>query len=90
MASPSVGPGTRDGSGAGDRDRPCVFGLRPIVDAPGPFTEFQLARLLVMRGRVLDGAYADDRFPRYSLATPWHLVWLGVDENLLDRPHDPN
>ena len=51
---PETGAGTRDGSGASDNDQPYVFGRRPRAIAPWPFTERQYARLLVMRGRVME------------------------------------
>ena len=71
MNSTSPGPlsglalettGTRDGRGAGDHDQPYTFGRRPRARYPFPFTAWQLARLLVLRGRVQDGLFgADDR-----------------------------
>jgi hypothetical protein len=51
--------GTKDGSGASDNDQPYVFGRRPRAIAPWPFTERQYARLLVMRGRVMEAAATD-------------------------------
>ena len=47
-----IAPGTLDGSGAGDRDRPYVFGRRPHSYAPGSFTTRQYLRLVVVRSRV--------------------------------------
>ena len=41
-----------DGPGAGDHNEEYKFGRRPNTRAPFPFTERQLARLLVVRGRV--------------------------------------
>jgi hypothetical protein len=41
-----------DGFGAGDHDVPYVFGGRPSVAAPFPFSTREFARLLVLRGRV--------------------------------------
>lgn len=46
--------GSRDGTGSGDHDMPYVFGRRPRVIAPFPFTTRQYARLVVLRGRVQD------------------------------------
>ena len=60
-AAPTAG-GTKDGQGAGDHDQPYRSGRRPSATAPNPFTGWQYARLLVLRGRLLDGALADDRF----------------------------
>ena len=37
---------------APSHDEPYRFGRRPTVRAPFPFTERQLARLLIVRGRV--------------------------------------
>jgi len=48
--------GTKDGSTASDNDQPYRFGLRPTAKAPFPFTERQFARLLILRGRMQDGA----------------------------------
>jgi hypothetical protein len=48
--------GTKDGSTAADNDQPYRFGLRPVAKAPFPFTERQYARLLILRGRIQDGA----------------------------------
>jgi hypothetical protein len=49
----SPGPGTKDGEGAGDRDRP--YSPRDLsVESPFPFTTREYARLLVLRGRVRD------------------------------------
>jgi CheY-like chemotaxis protein len=44
--------GSLDGTGAGDHDLPYRFGGRPRVVAPSPFSTRQLARLLVLRGKV--------------------------------------
>src|SRR3981081_2319013 len=52
---PETGAGTRDGSGASDNDQPYVFGRRPRAIAPWPFTERQYARLLLVRGRYMEG-----------------------------------
>jgi hypothetical protein len=48
-------PGTKDGEGAGDHDRPYRFGRRPTSLAPYPFSTRQYARLLVLRSRVRAG-----------------------------------
>lgn len=50
-----------DGVGAADHDRSYVFGRPPRALAPFPFTPRQFARLLLLRGRIQDGAFADDR-----------------------------
>ena len=84
------GPGSKDGTGAGDHDTPFTFGRRPTTADPSPFTAREYARLLLLRGRLLDGAYADDRSGRYSLSVHYHMVWLGRDDDLLDRPMEPN
>jgi hypothetical protein len=52
--------GTRDGSGAADRDVPYTFGHRPTSSWTCPFSWHQYARLLVLRGRVQDGEFAAD------------------------------
>lgn len=53
--------GSRDGIGAGDHDEPYLFGHRPMTAWTYPFNERQYARLLLLRGRLLDGDLADDR-----------------------------
>ena len=53
--------GSRDGTGAGDHDQAFRFGLRPSSVSTYPFTAMQYTRLLVLRGRVQDGDFADDR-----------------------------
>jgi hypothetical protein len=61
--------GTRDGAGAGDHDEPYRYGRLPRVDSPWPFTPWQYARLLRLRGRVRDNVFgggdlhADDPSP---------------------------
>lgn len=86
----SGGTGSKDGAGAGDRDRSYIFGRRPTVEAPSPFNSRELARLLVLRGRLQDGAFKDDRLGRYSLGLSYHMVWVGRDEDVLERPTEPN
>ena len=54
---------SRDGHGAGDRDLPFAFGTLPRAAAPFPFSTRQFARLLILRGRVQDGCYEQDRDP---------------------------
>lgn len=44
--------GTRDGKGAGDHDEPFTFDQRPTVMYPQPFTQHQMARLMIIRSRV--------------------------------------
>ncbi len=46
--------GSLDGEGAGDHDAPFTFGRRPRAATPYPFSARQYARLLLLRGRVLD------------------------------------
>ena len=54
-------PGSKDGRGCADNDRPFVFGRRPRSVAPFPFPSRQYARLLALRGRIGDGrTCADD------------------------------
>ena len=47
------GPGSKDGDGAADHDRPYALS-RPRSLAPFPFTTREYARLLVLRSRVRD------------------------------------
>ncbi|HEY7063343.1 MAG TPA: hypothetical protein VII06_17830 [Chloroflexota bacterium] len=53
--------GSLDGLGAADHDVPFEFGCRPSSRWTYPFTARQYCRLLMLRGRLQDGAYADDR-----------------------------
>ena len=48
-------PESLDGTGSGDHDQPYVFGRRPTVVAPLPFSIRELARLLVVRSRLESG-----------------------------------
>jgi hypothetical protein len=52
--------GTRDGFGAGDHDQLYRFGRRPRSAATYPFSTRQYVRLLVLRGRIQDGALSGD------------------------------
>src|SRR5687767_1838900 len=52
--------GTKDGSGAGDHDVPYAFGNCPTVASPLPFSRWQLAHLLILRGRAQDGDFDGD------------------------------
>lgn len=83
-------PGTKDGTGASDHDKPYDFDRRPKATDPSPFSSWQFARLLLLRGRLLDDAYADDRMPGCSLSIHDEMVWLGRAEDLLERPMDTN
>jgi hypothetical protein len=49
------------GIGAGDHDVPYKFGHRPSSAWTYPFTMLQYSRLLVLRGRALDGEFDADR-----------------------------
>lgn len=58
---PPRGPlGSRDGVGAGDHDQPYTFGRLPTSERSSPFSVLQFARLLILRGRIQDGEFADD------------------------------
>ena len=52
--------GTKDGLGAGDHDVAYRFGFRPSTRWTYPFTAEQYCKLLIMRGHVQDGDYAED------------------------------
>jgi len=45
--------------GAGDHDEPYAY-RPPTAETPGPFGARGYARLLLLRGRAQDGAFADD------------------------------
>lgn len=62
-AAPAVPGGTKDGLGAADHDVAYRFGLRPSSRWTYPFTGWQLSRLLILRGRMQDGEFADDSGP---------------------------
>jgi len=53
--------GSRDGVGAGDHDQVFRFGNRPTSAWTYPFTGIQYCRLLVLRGRIQNGEYPQDR-----------------------------
>jgi hypothetical protein len=61
IASDLPSSGTKDGLTAADNDQPYSFGRQPTVKAPFPFTERQLARLLISRGRVHADLSCDDQ-----------------------------
>ena len=52
--------GSRDGLGAADHDAPYRFGFRPSSRWTYPFTAQQYCHLLMLRGRIQDGEFADD------------------------------
>ena len=52
--------GTKDGLGAGDHDTPYRFGCKPSARWTYPFSAEVYCKLLIMRGRVQDGEFADD------------------------------
>jgi hypothetical protein len=81
--------GSLDGIGAGDHDEPYRFGRHPHALATFPFNLRQFARLLVLRGRVQDGDFADDGAPApRSLRSPLpHVVSKNAPHSsVLDRP----
>lgn len=78
--------GSRDGSGAGDHDQPYQFGRRPRAVAPWPFTERQYAHLLVLRGRVFDARFEDDRAEAHPIAFLEDGVWIASNGDLLSPP----
>jgi hypothetical protein len=47
--------------GAADHDQPYRFGFHPSCRWTYPFTDRQFCRLLMLRGRVQDGEFGDDR-----------------------------
>jgi hypothetical protein len=54
------GLGSKDGRGCGDHDEPYRFGRRPRAIAPFPFTPYQYARVLALRGCIADGLLGGD------------------------------
>ncbi len=75
--------GTKDGDGAADHDEPYRFGRRPRAIAPWPFSERQYARLLVLRGRVMDETFRSDQENEHPIAFLPDGVWLASREDLL-------
>ena len=61
MAVLKTPTGTNDGIGAGDHDLPYRFGYRPSTRSPYPFHPAEFCRLLILRGRIQDGEFADDQ-----------------------------
>jgi hypothetical protein len=61
-ATPAVG-GTKDGLGAADHDEPYRFGYRPSARWTYPFSAEAYCHLLMLRGRVQDGEFAEDMRP---------------------------
>lgn len=53
-------PGTKDGAGYGDNDKPYTFGRRISVGCYFPFTEREFARLMLLRIRVQNGELRGD------------------------------
>jgi hypothetical protein len=58
--SAMAGLGSKDGRGCGDHDEPYRFGRRPRAIAPFPFTPYQYARVLALRGCISDGLRGGD------------------------------
>ncbi len=52
--------GTKDGLGAADHDMPYRFGHKPSTRWTYPFSAEAYCKLLILRGRVQDGEFADD------------------------------
>ena len=59
--TPTTATGSRDGLGAADHDLPFTFGQRPSSRWTYPFTARQYCWLLMLRGRIQDGEFGDDR-----------------------------
>lgn len=57
---------TRDGTGAADNNKAYWYS-HPTAERCFPFTEWQYARLLVMRGRFQDGKIRGDTWPEVPL-----------------------
>ncbi len=84
-------PRGRRQAGPGDHDVPYAFGMLPSVDRPYPFRLMQYARLLFMRGRLLDGAFREDQEGMYQLSEHHGIVWVERDRNpYAHRPMEPH
>ncbi len=73
------GSRSRRSAGPGDHDLPYAFGMLPSVDRPYPFRLMQYARLLFLRGRLLDGAFGEDREGIYQVTERQGVVWVERD-----------
>lgn len=74
-----------------DYDTPYTFGLVPTTDRPHPFQLMEYARLLVLRGRLQDGDFSDDRGGRYQFSEQSGVVLVeGDSEPYWDRDVEPN
>ncbi len=58
-STPQTTTGSRDGLGAADHDAPFRFGFRPSSRWTYPFTARQYCHLLMLRGRIQDGEFAE-------------------------------
>jgi hypothetical protein len=76
-ATDSLAPGSKDGRGCADNDRPYTFDRRPRAAAPFPFTPRQFGRLLALRGRIRDGIAASDEHAAVGEGLPY---WTGEAE----------
>ena len=56
--------------GEADCDVPYRFGYRPTARWPYAFTDRQFCRLLILRGPIQDGEFADDLGRSPSAAAP--------------------
>ena len=62
----------------------------PSVDRPYPFRLMQYARLLFLRGELLDGAFLEDREATHQFGEHHGVVWVGPDRRTFtSRPLDP-
>ena len=83
MAYVNANQGTHDGTGSADNDTPFTY-RRPTARAPFPFSERQFAHLLVLKGRLEDGAYrydnehvlTDGDYPAISMTDALNLALL--------------
>jgi hypothetical protein len=78
-----AGLGSKDGHGCGDHDEPYRFGRRPRANAPFPFTPYQYARVLALRGCIGDGLRAQDDLD--AAARPTRPDEPSYDPNLAAR-----
>jgi hypothetical protein len=62
---------------------------RPTLARPWPFTLRQYARLLLLRGRLLDQGDPSRREGRYLFSVHRDTVWIEREGDLLRRPMDP-
>lgn len=72
-------------------DAPFAFGVPPSADRPHPFRLWEFAQLLLLRGRFIDGDFADDRTGRYLFSQHHGTVYIEREgDTYFRRPMEVN